>query len=47
MQQLDLADPLLQLSQAIPWSDFDLAFKKYYTQGIGAPSKPICLIVVF
>jgi len=43
--QLDPADPLLQLSSVIPWSDFDQAFTKHYTQGIGAPSKPIRLMV--
>ncbi len=45
LQQLDPADPLLQLSSVIPWSDFDQAIKKHYTQGIGAPSKPIWLMV--
>ena len=45
LQQLDPRDPLLQLSQAIPWSNFDNRFKKHYTQGIGAPSKPIRLMV--
>jgi len=45
LQQLDPEDPLLQLSKVIPWSDFDNAFKKHYTQGIGAPSKPIRLMV--
>ena len=45
LQQLDPADPLLQLSSVIPWADFDQAFAKHYTQGIGAPSKPIRLMV--
>ena len=44
-QQLDPTDPLLKLAQVIPWSDFDAAFEKHYTQGIGAPSKPIRLMV--
>lgn len=45
LQQLDPSDPLLQLSAVIPWNDFDSAFTKHYTQGIGAPSKPIRLMV--
>jgi IS5 family transposase len=45
LQQLDPCDPLLKLAQVIPWSDFDQAFAKHYTQGIGAPSKPIRLMV--
>ena len=44
-QQLDSTDPLLKLAQVIPWPDFDAAFEKHYTQGIGAPSKPIRLMV--
>ena len=43
--QLDLQDPLLQLSAVIPWSDFDKAFAKHYTQGLSAPNKPIRLMV--
>lgn len=43
--QLDPNDALLQLSQAIPWSTFDQTFSIHYTQGIGAPSKPIRLMV--
>lgn len=43
--QLDPSDGLLQLSQAIPWHTFDQAFSGYYTQGVGAPSKPIRLMV--
>ena len=45
LQQLDPTDPLLKLAHVIPWSDFELAFEKHYTQGIGAPSKPIRLMV--
>ena len=45
LQQLDPADPLLQLSTIIPWADFDHAYAKHYTRGIGAPSKPIRLMV--
>ncbi len=43
--QLDPADPLLQLSEVIPWLDFEQAFRKHYMRDIGAPSKPIRLMV--
>lgn len=43
--QLDPNDPLLKLSYAIPWQRFDQAFSVHYTKGIGAPSKPIRLMV--
>ena len=43
--QLDPEDPLLKLSLAIPWQKFDQAFGIHYTKGIGAPSKPIRLMV--
>lgn len=43
--QLDPQDPLLQLTRVIPWSDFDQAFAKYYTPGLGSPNKPIQLMV--
>ena len=43
--QLDPEDPLLKLSFAIPWQKFDQAFAIHYTPGIGAPSKPIRLMV--
>ena len=43
--QLDPADPLLKLSTVIPWHEFDEAFSIHYTEGIGAPSKPIRLMV--
>ena len=45
LQQLDPADPLLQLAAVIPWRDFELAFSKHYTQELGAPGKPIRLMV--
>jgi len=45
LQQLDPADPILHLAAAIPWHTFETAFKKHYTQGVGAPSKPIRLMV--
>ena len=43
--QLDPNDPLLQLAAAIPWQNFDQSFSKYYAKNIGAPSKPIRLMV--
>ena len=43
--QLDSNDPLIQLSQAIPWSEFEDAFAKHYSKSTGAPSKPIRLMV--
>ena len=45
LQQLDPADPLLHLSAVIPWLDFEQAFRKHYTPGLGAPGKPIRLMV--
>jgi IS5 family transposase len=45
LMQLDPNDPLLQLSRAIPWQDFEQEFSKHYTKNIGAPSKPIRLMV--
>ena len=43
--QLDPNDPLLQLATVIPWQDFDEAISKHYVKNIGAPSKPIRLMV--
>ena len=43
--QLDPDDPLLQLASAIPWQEFDQDFAVHYTSGIGAPGKPIRLMV--
>ena len=43
--QLDPSDPLLKLSTVIPWHTFDEAFSIHYTEDIGAPSKPIRLMV--
>ena len=45
LQQLDEGDPLLQLAAIIPWSEFEQAFTKHYTPGIGRPAKPIRLMV--
>ena len=35
----------MHLSAAIPWHDFEQAFAKHYTKGLGAPNKPIRLMV--
>ena len=43
--QLDPNDPLLQLSSAIPWHHFEEAFSVHYQKSVGAPSKPIRLMV--
>ncbi|GKS69226.1 IS5 family transposase [Nitrosomonas sp. PY1] len=43
--QLDRSDPLLQLALEIPWFEFDEAFSIHYSEGLGAPSKPIRLLV--
>ncbi len=43
--QLDPTDPLLKLALEIPWHEFDEAFGIHYTGGLGAPSKPIRLMV--
>ena len=43
--QLDPDDPLLQLASAIPWEKFDQDFAVHYACGIGAPSKPIRVMV--
>ena len=40
MDMLDTNDPLIQLANIFPWSNFDEEFKKYYT-GEGRPPKPI------
>ncbi len=43
--QLDPHDPLLQLSSVIPWHHFEETFSTHYTRDLGAPSKPIRLMV--
>ena len=45
LQQLDIDDPLLQLADIIPWSEFEQAFTKHYSQDVGRPAKPIRLTV--
>ena len=43
--QLDPQDPLLQLSAVVPWQALEASFAKHYARSIGAPSKPIRLMV--
>ena len=43
--QLNQKHPLYQLSHKIDWSVFDAAFKVYYSETMGKPSKPIRLMV--
>ncbi len=43
--QLDPNDPLIQLSSVIPWQDFEERFAIHYSKDIGAPSKPVRLMV--
>lgn len=45
IDQLDPKDPLLLLSNAIPWQEFEKNFIGEYTQGIGRPSIPIRVMV--
>ena len=45
LQQLDIDDPLLQLADVIPWSEFEQAFAKYYTSDVGRPAKPFRFMV--
>jgi IS5 family transposase len=42
---LDQKHPMYQLANKINWSFFDDAFKKHYSEKMGAPSKPIRLMV--
>ncbi len=43
--QLNQKHPLYQLSHKIDWTVFDKAFKVYYSETMGKPSKPIRLMV--
>ncbi|MCF6191409.1 MAG: transposase [Cocleimonas sp.] len=47
MLQLDSSDPLIQLSEVIPWPEFEEAFPTHYSKDTGAPSKPIRLMLDF
>jgi IS5 family transposase len=42
---LDQKHPMYQLANKVNWSIFKDAFKKHYSQKMGAPSKPIPLMV--
>ncbi len=41
LQQLDEGDLLLQLAAVIPWSEFEQAFAKHYTPGVGRQTDSI------
>jgi transposase, IS5 family len=43
--QLDQKHPLYQLAGKINWAFFEDAFKKHYSEKMGAPAKPIRLMV--
>jgi len=43
-EQLDPRQPLKQLADALPWSEFDQAFGKHYSPE-GRPAKPVRLMV--
>ena len=42
---LDQKHPLYLLANSIKWSVFDQIFKEHYSETMGAPSKPIRLMV--
>src|SRR5215217_6885317 len=42
---IDQKHPLFKLGNAINWSVFDDSFKKYYSEKMGKPAKPIRLMV--
>lgn len=43
--QLDQKHPLYLLANKVNWSFFEDAFKKHYSEKMGAPAKPIRLMV--
>ncbi len=43
--QLDQKHPLYQLAHALDWNVFENAFKEHYSEKMGAPAKPIRLMV--
>lgn len=43
-EQLDPRQPLKQLADTLPWSEFEQAFGKYYSEE-GRPAKPVRLMV--
>jgi hypothetical protein len=43
-EQLDPRQPLKRLADALPWSEFEQAFGKYYSAE-GRPAKPVRLMV--
>ena len=45
IDQLDQKHPLYLLANRVDWSFFEDAFKKHYSEKMGAPAKPIRLMV--
>ncbi len=45
LSQLDPADPLMILSEAIDWSLFEAEFSRYYSPDQGRPAIPIRRLV--
>jgi IS5 family transposase len=43
-EQLDPRQPLKQLADTLPWSEFEQTFRKYYSEE-GRPAKPVRLMV--
>src|SRR5271154_376072 len=44
-EQLNHHHPLYKLGNTIDWKQFDTAFAKHYSPQMGAPAKPIRLMV--
>ncbi|WP_254776330.1 hypothetical protein [Nitrosomonas sp. Nm34] len=45
LMQLDPTDLLLKLASVTPWEVFEELFSTHYTASIGAPNKPIRLML--
>jgi transposase, IS5 family len=45
LTQLDPAEPLLALAQAIPWAELEREFGRHYCPGLGRPGLPVRLMV--
>lgn len=45
-EQLDYKHPIYILAHQIHWQQFEDAFAKHYSQTMGAPAKPIRLMVI-
>lgn len=44
-EQLNYQHPLYMLANTINWQTFEIAFSKHYSENMGAPAKPIRLMV--